>query len=93
MKRCIISLVTVFLGLSIANADESVIAAGKTLNDKNCIACHGSELYTRPDRRVTSRNKLTAQVRLCEQSLKLHWFDEEIESVAEYLNKEFYQFQ
>lgn len=93
MKRYILALITLGLGLSVANADESVIAAGKELNDKNCVACHGPELYTRPDRRVTSRKKLSTQVHFCKDQLQLQWFDEEVESVAEYLNKEHYHFK
>ncbi len=92
MKIYTIVIATLVIGLSSANADESVITAGKELNEKSCVACHGSELYTRPDRRVTSREKLSTQVRFCKDQLQLQWFDEEVESVAEYLNKEFYHF-
>lgn len=49
-------------------------------------------LYTRSDRRVTTREGLTKQVRFCELNLGLQWFDEEIEDVAAYLNQTFYKF-
>ncbi len=79
-----------------ANAD---ISAGKTLVEKNCISCHassyggdGSEIYTRPFRKVESARALLAQVRACSTNLNLQWFDEEERNAAAYLNKQYYQF-
>ncbi len=66
---------------------------GKVLTDKNCYQCHGTEVYTRKDRKVTSRPGLTKQVQRCEQALGLTWFDDQIENVAEYLNRDFYKFK
>jgi hypothetical protein len=66
--------------------------AGKRLVDGNCIACHGSEVYTRPDHRVQSRAGLSTQVQRCQLALDLNWFDDEVENSAEYLNQEFYHF-
>jgi hypothetical protein len=67
-------------------------ANGKTLTDQHCVKCHGSEVYTRENRRVTSLQGLHKQVRFCEQNLGLTWFDDQIEDTATYLNQEFYQF-
>jgi cytochrome c5 len=58
----------------------------------NCTKCHGSEVYTRADRKVTSKDALKTQVRMCEQNLGLKWFDEEVDSVATLLNKGYYKF-
>jgi hypothetical protein len=52
-----------------------------------------SELYTRPNRRVTSLPGLHKQIRFCEQNLGLTWFDDDIENTATYLNQEFYKFK
>jgi len=94
MKRYIVALVTIGLGISAVNAaDESAIAAGKALNDKNCVACHGPELYTRKNRMVNSKPSLFTQVQRCETNLKLQWFDEESQNVTEYLNKQWYHFK
>jgi hypothetical protein len=41
---------------------------------------------------VKSRNGLTSQVRRCELSLGLKWFDEDVDNVAGYLNQQFYKF-
>jgi hypothetical protein len=67
-------------------------AAGKQLVDENCNSCHGSELYTRKERLVTSRAGLTKQVKRCELALGLTWFDDDVDNAAEYLNQTFYRF-
>ncbi|MES9949785.1 MAG: c-type cytochrome [Candidatus Thiodiazotropha sp.] len=67
-------------------------AMGKQLNEEHCVKCHGSEVYTRDNRRVTSLPGLHKQVRFCQQNLGLTWFDDQIESTAAYLNLEFYKF-
>jgi hypothetical protein len=73
-------------------ADEADLAQGKELLDGHCFDCHGTDYYTRDERRVNSRKKLSAQIRFCEQSQNLTWFDDDVENVAEYLNKNFYHF-
>ncbi len=74
-------------------AQAQGVDATKTLYDQNCIACHGTEVYTRDDRRVTSFPGLERQVRRCELSLGLKWFDDEIVEVTDYLNSHFYHFE
>lgn len=82
-----------------ASVQAADAQAGEKLHAKNCVACHASmtgnapdTLYTRKQRKVTSREGLTKQVRRCEQSLGLRWFDDDIENVAAYLNAKFYRF-
>lgn len=72
-------------------ADDSA-AEATTLVESNCTECHGSEVYTRADRRVESLSGLAGQVRRCETSLKLQWFDEQITAVTELLNNRYYHF-
>ena len=74
------------------------VERGKALHDANCTACHSSmfggdatRIYTRPDRRVKSREGLTRQVQRCNHSLGLQWFDDDVEAVAEYLNQTYYK--
>ena len=77
-----------------ALAGGSVAAEdGAALHAKSCVSCHGTEVYTRADRRVTSRPGLTKQVRRCELALGLSWFDEQIDAVAGHLNGRFYHFK
>ncbi len=93
MNRYIITFITLGIGLSSANADDPATAAGKALNDQNCVRCHGSELYTRKDRMVNSRDALFTQVQRCETNLQLQWLNEETKNVADYLNREHYHFK
>ena len=82
------------LALAASNtlAQEVDLAQGEQLVDSHCYDCHGTETYTRKERKVSSRKGLSAQVRVCEQSQNLTWFDEDVENVAEYLNQNFYHF-
>ncbi len=80
-------------------AGAADITQGKTLHEKHCIACHTSltggkpdSLYTRADRRVTTLEGLKKQVRRCELTLGLQWFDEEVDNVTGFLNQAFYGF-
>ena len=74
-------------------------AAGKVLVDKNCISCHaerfggdGSSIYTREYRKVKTSKGLVAQVRNCNTTIGLKWFEDEELNVASYLNKTYYKF-
>ncbi|MEJ2610370.1 MAG: cytochrome c [Candidatus Thiodiazotropha sp.] len=80
------------LALSVSNTQAGDTESGKQLHDENCVKCHGSEVYTRPNRRVTSLAGLHKQVRFCEQNLNLTWFDDQIEKTTNYLNQEYYKF-
>jgi len=71
-------------------ADDTVNA--QALVEQNCTSCHGSEVYTRSDRRVDSLDALHGQVRMCEQNLGLTWFDDQVDAVTTLLNSEYYQF-
>lgn len=67
--------------------------AGKELHDQHCMQCHDSSVYTREDRRVNSLEALHKQVRRCDASLGLRWFDQDVENVVQYLNQTYYNFE
>jgi len=68
-------------------------ADGKAIYSKNCTGCHGTEIFARPDRKVKNKPDLHNRVRQCSYAIEAKWFDEQITSVADYLNKDFYKFQ
>ena len=75
-------------------------AAGATMHDKDCVACHvrraggdGTRMYTRTDRKVTTAEKLKAQVAVCNAELSTGYFPEEEEHIAAYLNLRYYHFK
>lgn len=79
-------------GLSLPLYAMAEVPDGPTLYQDHCTKCHGSEIYTRADRKIRTLDALHSQVRLCEQNLGLKWFDDEIDNVATLLNQEYYKF-
>jgi len=86
------SLLAAGLGLLLSLPAVAEEPNAQQLYQENCVKCHGSEVYTRPDRKIHSLDALKGQVRMCEQNLGLTWFDDQINSVAALLNKEYYKF-
>jgi cytochrome c peroxidase len=89
--------ILLFLVLTASAATPLSVAAeqekGSALYQQHCVSCHGSEIYTREDRKVNSLPGLQRQVQRCETALGLRWFDEDIGDVAAYLNESFYHFK
>ena len=69
------------------------ISHGKSLQQKNCMGCHDDGMYTRENRKVTSVDGLQKQVKRCELSLGLKWFDDDVADVVQYLNSSYYQYK
>jgi hypothetical protein len=92
-----------FIGLAglliSATFTTTAMAAGNEANGKKlftgskCNQCHGTEVFTRTDRKVTDLAKLEAQVRRCDSNLNTNWFDDEIIDVTAHLNKQYYKFK
>ena len=88
---------------TIASADtgKSAHEYGKKLvTEAKCDACHttkiggdGSAMYTRKDRRVTTKSKLLPQVERCNSELSLGLFPEDEAAIATYLNATHYKFK
>lgn len=74
-------------------ATAADIDNGKSLHQKFCQSCHDSGVYTRPNRKVTTPGGLENQVRRCDMSLGLKWFEDDITDVAAYLNQSYYKFK
>ena len=90
-KRGFLSLA--FLAACSNGAFAADLDHAKTLIDANCIKCHGTEVYTRADRKVTSLPGLERQVRRCDAMLSLRLFDEDIADISAYLNHHYYKFE
>ena len=86
---------TALLGLALAlpaAANQASIVKGKALHETNCQSCHGSEVYTRADRKVQSLDGLKTQVNRCTHALGVQWFEDEAGAVVDYLNATYYKF-
>lgn len=66
--------------------------AGASLHDRQCLACHGTEAYTRKDRKIRSASALASRVSACSANTGAGWFPQEEADVAAYLNEAFYRF-
>jgi mono/diheme cytochrome c family protein len=62
------------------------------LVQQNCTSCHGSEVYTRADRKIQSLGALETQVEACNTNLDKGMFPDEVNAVANLLNQEYYKF-
>ena len=74
--------------------------ARKLIADAKCEACHvrkvggdGSAIYSRKDRRVTTKSKLLPQVARCNSDLSLGLFPDDEAAIAAYLNATHYKFK
>lgn len=72
----------------------------KLVDEKRCETCHHNKtlgdakaIYLRKDRRVTSLEKLKAQVAACNSELNLQLFPDEEEHITAYLNGTYYKFK
>ena len=73
-----------------ANAADST--NGGLLHAEKCTGCHDTAAYTRENRIVQSLPGLGTQVRFCKDNLGLAWFDDEVDDVIGFLNKNYYHF-
>ena len=87
-----LTVATLAAGMTLSLNAAAEAPDGHALYQDNCTKCHGSDVYTRADRKVTSKDGLDTQVRMCEQNLGLKWFDDEVDSVATLLDKDYYKF-
>lgn len=67
-------------------------ARGKAVHGKQCVACHDSSVYTRPDRRIKSVEGLIGQVNFCVQQTGAKLDREQVNDVVKYLDEAFYRF-
>ena len=75
-------------------------AAGKTLHESKCAACHagrfggdGSKIYTRADRRIKNAAGLAQQITVCNSMLGNELFPEDEANLGAYLNQTYYKFK
>lgn len=75
-----------------ASDEEEYYAHGHEIHDKYCTKCHSDQVYIRENHFVKSLNALKQQVNRCKDGNNIPWFDEDTESVVQFLNKKYYKF-
>jgi hypothetical protein len=73
-----------------ALASEDFDAASFIAN--KCSGCHDTRVYTRPDHRMHNRQQLEAQVRRCDANIGTTLFNEDIDKLVDYLDRQYYHF-
>lgn len=74
---------------------------GKKLFDQyKCNSCHigkmggdGSAIFTRPDHKVTSPEKMIAQIKACSGNVGAKLTPQEEQDLAAWLNQKYYKFK
>ena len=90
-----VGLLSGLLYMASASAKEET---GQALYEGACVTCHtskfgeASKIHTRTDRKVTSKDMLTAQVGRCAGNFAKDWTPEQLAKVEEYLNTSYYHF-
>lgn len=87
--KFLISVTTLTLSLI---SSPLMAGEGKELYENNCTKCHSSEVFTREDRGIKNLEALMTRVKQCTGAAEVKWVDEEVKTVADYLNKDFYKF-
>ena len=87
-----VSAVTLAAGLCWSAQASAQAPDAHALYTENCTKCHGTEVYTRDNRRVTSFGALQSQVAMCDANLGTKLFPEDLELLVEHLNTNFYRF-
>lgn len=87
-------VVALALGLTAAGSGQALGAPvdAKALHESQCMSCHGTEVYTREDRRVQSLEMLQAQINRCTMATRAGWNEEQKAAVVKYLNDNYYHF-
>jgi cytochrome c5 len=91
-------VLTALLSPLAAAATPDAAEGAKLVQQHKCEACHEAKvygppgsIYTRKDRKVTSWEKLKAQVAGCNTMLNIGLFPDDEEHVAKYLNDTHYK--
>lgn len=87
--RTLILAASLLLATPAMAADTS--SPAQLLAEK-CSRCHGSEVYTRPNRLVISAKALDSRVRNCDAMTSAGLSEGDISALVKYLNDNFYKF-
>lgn len=91
------TLLSIALAIATSGAQAALLpgdaAKGKTVHDKQCVACHDTSVYTRADRRVKSPEGLIGQVNGCVRQIGLKLDRDQVNDLVKHLDESFYKFK
>lgn len=89
-----IRLFAVILGIGLTTASAAQdLMRGKQLFETQCLQCHTTGIYKRPQPTVKNWPELVKEVGRWQRELGQAWTAQDISDVAAYLNERFYNFQ
>ncbi len=89
-KKLITFISSIILTCSLSANDSE----GKELFiDASCLDCHETTSFKHREEKVNNFPSLKAKIKMCEFNSGTGWFDDEIDSVSEYLNKTYYHYK
>ena len=98
MRTALLAMIATLAALPALGAGDPA-QGEKLVGEKKCETCHHNKtlgdanaIYLRKDRKVTSLEKLKAQVALCNSELNLQLFPDEEEHIVAHLDKSYYKF-
>ena len=68
------------------------MARDQMLYENHCTTCHSSQAYIRQQRKARSLDDIRQWVQRWATELELNWGATDVESVSQYLNRNFYHF-
>ena len=93
MKKLMVSsFIGSLLMLSAFSASATDVDHGKALHEGKCSGCHGTRMYTRPNRKIHNLQELQARVEFCNNAAKAGFSPQDQADVIQYLNRDFYKF-
>ncbi len=73
---------------------QAGIEEGKVLfKEADCMRCHKTVDFKHREDKINSYLILSRSVKACARNSAAPWFDEDDESVTEYLNKKYYHYK
>jgi mono/diheme cytochrome c family protein len=95
-----VRILVLAFALAATSASAADVAKGKSLHDEKCVGCHvkrfggdGSEIYTRANRIIKSREALGQRVATCNAMVNAGLLPEDEENIAAYLAQRYYKFK
>ena len=83
----------IIAGLALSTAAFADAEEGKEMfAEAKCMECHNSTDFSE-SKKVHSFKQLEQRVQACQLNSSAGWFDEDVTSVADYLNQDFYKFK
>jgi len=90
-RAALMSLVGGLSALSLAHAQpQDRLVRGELLYNTHCGACHTAQMHWRGSKLVSDWDTLKQQVRRWQATAALNWSEDDITSVALYLNRQHY---